>query len=330
MHIEIGRTRERRQLLMRVESEGRRDLQHTGCLQAPGHLLVFAGLGAAPREDQVNPVGMAAVAHRLQERVLRFLGSHPPDAQDIHGGSGLHGRSPDRLRGKVDAVGNHVQARLEAMLRQIIPHDGRRALDVRTMVEHQPPPVVPQEGIDEIAFGEAQVGQDVLRIEVEGRGEGLAHLPRHRHDHVLQRHRLLDMHNIRPFQRLPDDVPLDLGVGKPVGIDNRLKHRELEMSQRKLRLRTGGIRIAHRHQTGIHPVLPQLPDGIVDGNAQAVSGIICIVADKQYFHQLTSNEPQRYTILPKSENILYFLRKLLKKLGDIEIIPIFAVKTYRK
>jgi hypothetical protein len=77
-------------------------------------------------------------------------------------------------------------------------------------------------------------------------------------------------------------------------------------------------------------VPPELADGIVNGNAQTVSGIICIVADKQYFHQLTSNGPQRYTILPKSENILYFLRKLLKELGDIEIIPIFAVKTYRK
>ena len=166
------------------------------------------------------------------------------------------------------------------MFRQIIPDHRRRTLDIRAAVKDEAPPVIQQERIDKVLLGETQVGQDVLWVQMEGRGQDFSHSPGHPDHHVLQRHCFLDMYDVRPLQRLGDLLPVNLGISEAVGIDDRLENRELEMPQGEIWLGAVGIRVAYRHQTGVHAVFPQFPDRIVNGNAQTVSGIICIVANK--------------------------------------------------
>ena len=179
---------------------------------------------------------------------------------------------------------DYVQARLEVLLRQVVPDDFRRALDVGTGIENKASPVVKQEGVDKVPLGKTEVGEDVLGIQVEGPREGLPHLPGHPDNHVFQRHRLLDVDDVSPAEGFGNLIPFDLGVRKTVGINDGFEDRELEVPQREIGLGAVGVGVADRHQAGVHAVLPKLADRIVDGNAQTVSGIVCIVTYKQYLH----------------------------------------------
>ena len=92
------------------------------------------------------------------------------------------------------------------------------------------------------------------------------------------------MDDVSPAEGFGNLVPFDLGVRKTVGIDDGFEDRELEVPQRELGLGAVGVGVPDRHQTGVHAVFPKRPQGIVDGNAQAVSRIVCVVTYKEYLH----------------------------------------------
>ena len=163
---------------------------------------------------------------------------------------------------------------------QIVPNRQAGTLDVRAAVIYKLVRAPDEEGSQQAPFPESQIGQDIVRENMEGRDTGFPLGPCRLIGRHLQRESFLQMDDIRPSDRLADQSPVGSGERKTVRPDKELKNGDHKVLQRIIRLGTGRIGILYRHQPDLQTSLLQPLHRTLKGGRQTVAFVKGVVANK--------------------------------------------------
>ena len=138
--------------------------------------------------------------------------------------------------------------------------------------------------VQELPISEIDRTEHILRMEMICGRAGNAIMPGDTGGHHLDYERLLQVHYIGPLNSFFYNCDIRLRKGISVRLYEPVKHRNVEIGQDIIRLRSWGFMVFPRKDSHILAGFAQIFDRPSGGCGKAVPGCIEIIYDKENFH----------------------------------------------